>query len=254
MEKRKMKNGKRRSIILREKRWKVYTHMKNEKIKTNTLSMCGEGSIYTPREYSRRMGLDDPTQGIIDARGIFIYNTPNEAFEILDDKVILKLDFSDDSQNNIKPKTVVSAGGSNIYSNHAMLMDKFKALATKIYSEFLKIREELKEMQYGHRDDEGNQASQIDMRDDTHEFVYKPPSIRNENDKGDVEVIEEEDIKLIPTMPNPSPINSNSLTVSPFLKDCTMRIPYTNAKTFADGVLMNQVGDEEFNSMDGIGN
>nr|GFA73403.1 hypothetical protein [Tanacetum cinerariifolium] len=28
-------------------------------MKTNTLSMCGEGSIYTPREYSRRMGLRD---------------------------------------------------------------------------------------------------------------------------------------------------------------------------------------------------
>nr|GEZ32230.1 retrovirus-related Pol polyprotein from transposon TNT 1-94 [Tanacetum cinerariifolium] len=27
-------------------------------MKTNTLSMCGEGSIYTPREYTRRMGLE----------------------------------------------------------------------------------------------------------------------------------------------------------------------------------------------------
>nr|GEV27228.1 hypothetical protein [Tanacetum cinerariifolium] len=27
-------------------------------MKTNTLSMCGEGSIYNPREYTRRMGLD----------------------------------------------------------------------------------------------------------------------------------------------------------------------------------------------------
>nr|GEY73087.1 hypothetical protein [Tanacetum cinerariifolium] len=30
----------------------------NEKMKTNTLSMCREGSIYTPREYSRRVGVD----------------------------------------------------------------------------------------------------------------------------------------------------------------------------------------------------
>nr|GEW61126.1 hypothetical protein [Tanacetum cinerariifolium] len=28
-------------------------------MKTNTLSMCGEGSIYTPREYTRRMGLGE---------------------------------------------------------------------------------------------------------------------------------------------------------------------------------------------------
>nr|GEZ32920.1 reverse transcriptase domain-containing protein [Tanacetum cinerariifolium] len=39
-------------------------------------------------------GLDGPTQGILDARGIFLYNTPNEVFQILEDKVLLKLDFS----------------------------------------------------------------------------------------------------------------------------------------------------------------
>ncbi|GKD51646.1 reverse transcriptase domain-containing protein [Tanacetum coccineum] len=38
-------------------------------------------------------GLDDPTQGILDTGGIFLYNTPNKAFQILEDKVLLKLDF-----------------------------------------------------------------------------------------------------------------------------------------------------------------
>ncbi|GJT46325.1 reverse transcriptase domain-containing protein [Tanacetum coccineum] len=60
-------------------------------------------------------GLDGPTQEILDARGIFLYNTPNEAFKILEDKVLLKLDFSDDSQKP-KPKTIVFDGGSNIDS------------------------------------------------------------------------------------------------------------------------------------------
>ena len=32
-------------------------------------------------------GLDNPTQGILDAGGIFLYNTPNEAYKILEDKV-----------------------------------------------------------------------------------------------------------------------------------------------------------------------
>ncbi|GJW08156.1 reverse transcriptase domain-containing protein [Tanacetum coccineum] len=59
--------------------------------------------------------------------GIFLYNTPKEALKILEDK-------------------------------------KFKALATKIDSEFLKIRKELKEMRDGRRD---NYASQIYMSDDT---------------------------------------------------------------------------------------
>ncbi|GKF00586.1 hypothetical protein Tco_0027509 [Tanacetum coccineum] len=86
-----------------------------------------------------------------------------------------------------------------------------------------------------------------------HEFVYKPPSIRNENVKGDVKAIEEDEIKPIPTMPNPSLIKSNSSTVSPFLKDCTVHIPYTNAKKFTDDVLLNHVGDKELKSIDGVG-
>nr|GEV64739.1 hypothetical protein [Tanacetum cinerariifolium] len=41
-------------------------------------------------------GLDDPTQRILDAEGIFLYKTPNEAFKILEDKDLLKLDFLND--------------------------------------------------------------------------------------------------------------------------------------------------------------
>ncbi|GKB02746.1 hypothetical protein Tco_0830835, partial [Tanacetum coccineum] len=64
---------------------------------------------------------------------------------------------------------------------------------------------------------------------------------------------EENEIKPIPTMPNPNPIKSDSPIVSPFLKDCTVHIPYTNTKTFVDNVLPNHVGDEEFKSIGGIG-
>ncbi|GJT45961.1 hypothetical protein Tco_1128044 [Tanacetum coccineum] len=85
------------------------------------------------------------------------------------------------------------------------------------------------------------------------EFVYKPPLIRNENDKGDVKFIEEEEIKPIPTMPNPNLTNSNSPIVSPFLKDGTVHIPYSNVKAFADDVLLHHVGDKEFKSIDGVG-
>ncbi|GJX38232.1 hypothetical protein Tco_0843832 [Tanacetum coccineum] len=47
---------------------------------------------------------------------------------------------------------------------------------------------------------------------------------------------------------------SKSPTVSPFLKDCTVHIPYLNAKTFADDVLPNHVGDKELKSFGGIRN
>nr|GEY18873.1 hypothetical protein [Tanacetum cinerariifolium] len=71
----------------------------------------------------------------------------------------------------------------------------------------------------------------------------------NENMKN-----QEDAIKHIPTISNPNLIMSNSPTVSPFLKDSTVHIPYTNAKTFANDVLLNHVGDMELKSMDGFGN
>ncbi|GKB21909.1 hypothetical protein Tco_0855832 [Tanacetum coccineum] len=80
-----------------------------------------------------------------------------------------------------------------------------------------------------------------------HEFVYKSPSIQNENDKGDAEVIKENETLPIPTMSNPSPIMTNSPTVSSFHEDCIVHIPYMNAKMFVDDVLLNQAGGEELN-------
>nr|GEW35591.1 hypothetical protein [Tanacetum cinerariifolium] len=85
-----------------------------------------------------------------------------------------------------------------------------------------------------------------------HEFVYKPPSIRNENDKGDVKFIKEDEIKPIPTTPNPNPIMSSSPTIPPFLKDSTMHILYMNVKMFADDVFLNHIVDKEIKSIDGI--
>ncbi|GJW85975.1 hypothetical protein Tco_0159120 [Tanacetum coccineum] len=82
-----------------------------------------------------------------------------------------------------------------------------------------------------------------------HEFVYNIPSIRNDNDKGDVKFIKEEENK-----PNPNLITPNSLTVSPFLKDYTIRISYTQEKVFENDEISNHVGDKELISFVGIEN
>nr|GEX23179.1 Gag-Pol polyprotein [Tanacetum cinerariifolium] len=115
-------------------------------------------------------GLDDPTQRISDARGIFLYNIPNEAFKILEDKHTE----SHSRTTSTKPR---------------------------------------------------------------HELVYKPPSNQNENDKGDVLLIEEDEIEPIPAMPNLSPTMYNSPTVSPFAKDCTIHIPHTQKKVMVKRML-----------------
>ncbi|GJY37439.1 hypothetical protein Tco_0422817 [Tanacetum coccineum] len=58
-------------------------------------------------------GLDEPTQGILDetAGGIFLYKSPNQAFQFLEDKVLFKLDWSTKSQNEHHQKSVSFADG-----------------------------------------------------------------------------------------------------------------------------------------------
>ncbi|GKC94858.1 hypothetical protein Tco_1160300 [Tanacetum coccineum] len=87
-----------------------------------------------------------------------------------------------------------------------------------------------------------------------HEIVYNIPSTRNDNDKGDVKFIEEEESEPNPTMPNPNLIMSNSPIVSPFLKDCTVHISYTQEKVFEHDEILNHVDDKELISSVGIEN
>nr|GEX24648.1 reverse transcriptase domain-containing protein [Tanacetum cinerariifolium] len=54
-------------------------------------------------------------------------------------------------------------------------------------------------------------------------------------------------------MPKLNPIISNSPTTSPFLKDCTLHIPYTQENMFKHDKMSNHVGDEELKSMNGTG-
>ncbi|GJR69327.1 reverse transcriptase domain-containing protein [Tanacetum coccineum] len=56
-------------------------------------------------------GLDEPTQAILDvtAGGIFLYKSPNQAFQFLDDKVLFKLDWSIKSKNKHHQKYVAFA-------------------------------------------------------------------------------------------------------------------------------------------------
>ncbi|GJT36823.1 hypothetical protein Tco_0936688 [Tanacetum coccineum] len=54
-------------------------------------------------------GLDEATQAILDGEGIFLYKTHNEAHQLLEDRVLLKLDWSKDIKANPLWKTVAFA-------------------------------------------------------------------------------------------------------------------------------------------------
>ncbi|GKE34539.1 reverse transcriptase domain-containing protein [Tanacetum coccineum] len=90
-------------------------------------------------------GLDEPTQSILDvtAEGIFLYKSPNQAFQFLDDKVLFKLDWSTKSKNEQHHKSVAFADGSN--NDNSRLMGKLEALTIKIDSQFQSLKEEMHE-------------------------------------------------------------------------------------------------------------
>ncbi|GKA68197.1 reverse transcriptase domain-containing protein [Tanacetum coccineum] len=79
-------------------------------------------------------GLDEPTQGILDinAEGILLYKSPNQAFQFLEDRVLFKLDWSTKSQNDHHQKSVSFTDGSNSNNDNSRLMEKLAALTIKM--------------------------------------------------------------------------------------------------------------------------
>ncbi|GJT45377.1 hypothetical protein Tco_0954092 [Tanacetum coccineum] len=113
-------------------------------------------------------GLDEPTQGILDiaAGGIFLYKSPNQAFQFLDDKVLFELDWSSKSQNKHHQKSVAFADGSNNNDN-SRLMKKLEALTIKMDSQFTSLKEYLEDMHKKYYDFKDKHAFKNCMNDDT---------------------------------------------------------------------------------------
>ncbi|GKB28024.1 reverse transcriptase domain-containing protein [Tanacetum coccineum] len=101
--------------------------------------------------------LDEPTQGILDVTvgGMFLYKSPNEAFQLLEDKVLFNLDWSTKSQTEHHGKYVAFAGESNSNNDNSRLMEKLKALDSQIIS----LKEELQDIRNKYNNLEDHQAS-----------------------------------------------------------------------------------------------
>ncbi|GKA23188.1 hypothetical protein Tco_0709150 [Tanacetum coccineum] len=109
--------------------------------------LIGEIKAFTQQHHESLVDawLHKPTQAILDVGGIFLYKTPNEAHQLLEDRVLLKLDWS--KENKAKPirKTIALAESEE----HSPLLEKMKALTTRIDSQFTKIKGDMKEMRDG---------------------------------------------------------------------------------------------------------
>ncbi|GKC92771.1 hypothetical protein Tco_1158213, partial [Tanacetum coccineum] len=121
-------------------------------------------------------GLDEPTQGILDATagGIFLYKSPNQAFQFLEDKVLFEHDWPIKSQNKHHQKYVAFANGSDNNRDNSLLMKNLEALTIKMESQFQSLKEEMHEMHKNYNNRGGNQASKNDDKPmcERHEANY----------------------------------------------------------------------------------
>ncbi|GKD38845.1 hypothetical protein Tco_1259052 [Tanacetum coccineum] len=114
-------------------------------------------------------GLDEPTQGILDvtAGGIFLYKSPNQAFQFLEDKVLFKHDWPIKSKNEHHRKSVSFADGSDSNDDNYRLMKKLEALTIKMDSQFQSLKEEMHEMRNKYQDLRDNHDPKNHLNDDT---------------------------------------------------------------------------------------
>ncbi|GKA26921.1 reverse transcriptase domain-containing protein [Tanacetum coccineum] len=110
-------------------------------------------------------GLDEPTQGILDitAGGIFLYKTPNQAFQFLDDKVLFEHDWPIKSKNDHHQKYVSFTDGSDSNTDNSRFMEKLKAMDSQIIS----LNEELQDIRNKYNELREGNASKNHLNDDT---------------------------------------------------------------------------------------
>ncbi|GJS64355.1 reverse transcriptase domain-containing protein [Tanacetum coccineum] len=121
------------------------------------------------RNFSQLVCENEPTQGILDVTvgGIFLYKSPNQAFQFLEDKVLFQLNWSTKSRNEHHQKSVTFAVGSNSNNDNYRSMKKLEALTIKMDSQIISLKEEMHEMHNKYHDLKDNHASKNHMNDDT---------------------------------------------------------------------------------------
>ncbi|GKF52633.1 hypothetical protein Tco_0159543 [Tanacetum coccineum] len=114
-------------------------------------------------------GLDEPTQAILDitAEGIFLYKSPNQAFQLLKDKVLFNHDWPIKSKNEHHQKSVSFTDGSNSNNDKFRLMEKLASLTVKMDSQIISLNEESQDIRNKYNELKEGNASKNNMNDDT---------------------------------------------------------------------------------------
>ncbi|GJU70959.1 FAR1-related sequence 5-like protein [Tanacetum coccineum] len=99
----------------------------------------------------------------ITARGIFLYKSPNQAFQFLEDKVLFEHDWPIKSKNDHHRKSVSFTDGSDSNTDNSRFMEKLKTMDSQIIS----LNEELEDMREKNNEHRNGNASKNNMNDDT---------------------------------------------------------------------------------------
>ncbi|GKE24604.1 hypothetical protein Tco_1436116 [Tanacetum coccineum] len=102
-------------------------------------------------------GLNETTQEVLNAAvsGIFLYKTPNQAYQLLEDKVLLKLDWA--KKQKTKPslkKTVAFADEGNNNSDTEKIMARMDAMTMKMDAQYKEFQSRSKQLNPDHNDDD----------------------------------------------------------------------------------------------------
>ncbi|GJX67390.1 reverse transcriptase domain-containing protein [Tanacetum coccineum] len=93
-------------------------------------------------------GLNEITQEVLNAAagGIFLYKTPNQAYQLLEDKVLLKLDWAKNqkTKSSLK-KTVTFADEGNSNSDTDKIMARIDAMTIKMDAQYKELQSRAKQ-------------------------------------------------------------------------------------------------------------
>ncbi|GKB36975.1 hypothetical protein Tco_0881917 [Tanacetum coccineum] len=97
------------------------------------------------------------TQEVLNATtgGIFLYKTPNQAYQLLEDKVLLKLDWAKNqkTKSSLK-KTIAFADEGSSNSDTDKIMARMDAMTMKIDAQYKEFQSLSKQPNLDHNDDD----------------------------------------------------------------------------------------------------
>ena len=87
-------------------------------------------------------GLTESTQEALNsaAGGIFLYKTPNQAYQLLEDKVLLKLDWAKNQKTKPIKRTIAFADEGPNNSDTDKIMTRMDAMAIKMDAQYKEMK------------------------------------------------------------------------------------------------------------------